>query len=67
MELAGGSESNVHYGWTAGLGLEVGISGNWSAKAEYLFIGLAEKCYLLTNGGHGFDSSALRLGVNYRF
>jgi outer membrane immunogenic protein len=67
LELAGGSESNVHYGWTAGLGLEVGISGNWSAKAEYLFIGLAEKSYLLTNGRHGFDSSALRLGVNYRF
>ena len=67
LELAGGSESNVHYGWTAGLGLEVGISGNWSAKAEYLFIGLAEKSYLLTNGRHGFDSSVLRLGVNYRF
>jgi outer membrane immunogenic protein len=66
-ELAGGAESNVHYGWTAGLGLEIGITGNWSVKAEYLFVGLAEKSYLLTGGRHGFDSNMLRFGVNYRF
>jgi outer membrane immunogenic protein len=66
-ELAGGAESNVHYGWTAGLGLEIGITGNWSVKAEYLFVGLAERSYLLTGGRHGFDSNMLRFGVNYRF
>jgi outer membrane immunogenic protein len=67
VEFAGGAESNVHYGWTAGLGLEVGMSGNWSVKAEYLFVGLAEQSYLLTGGRHGFDSNVLRFGVNYRF
>lgn len=67
LELAGGSESNVHYGWTAGLGLQVGVTGNWSAKAEYLFVGLAEKSYLLTAGRHGSDSNVLRFGLNYHF
>jgi outer membrane immunogenic protein len=67
VDFAGGSESNVHYGWTAGLGLEIGMTRNWSAKAEYLFLGLAEKSYLLTGSRHGFDTNILRLGVNYRF
>jgi len=67
VDLAGGSESNVHYGWTAGLGLEIGLTRDWSAKAEYLFLGLAGKSYLLTGSSHGFDANILRLGVNYRF
>jgi outer membrane immunogenic protein len=67
VDFAGGSESNVHYGWTAGLGLEIGVTRNWSAKAEYLFLGFAEKSYLLTGSRHGFDTSILRLGVNYQF
>jgi outer membrane immunogenic protein len=67
VDLAGGSESNVHYGWTAGLGLEIGLTRDWSAKAEYLFLGLAEKSYLLTGNRHGLDANILRLGVNYRF
>ena len=67
LELAGGSESNVHYGWTAGLGLEIGLTHDWSAKAEYLFLGLAEKSYLLTGTRHGLGANILRLGVNYQF
>ncbi|HEY0567535.1 MAG TPA: outer membrane protein [Xanthobacteraceae bacterium] len=67
LDLGGASESNVHYGWTAGLGLEIGLARGWSARAEYLFLGLAEKSYLLIGSRHGFDSNILRLGVNYRF
>jgi outer membrane immunogenic protein len=26
VALAGGSENNVHYGWAAGLGLEIGLT-----------------------------------------
>jgi outer membrane immunogenic protein len=38
-----------------------------SARVEYLFIDLAERPYALTGTSNGFESSMLRLGVNYRF
>ncbi len=64
---AGISESKTHIGWTAGVGMEVAIAGNWSAKAEYLYIDLADRAYALTGVSNGLESSLLRLGVNYRF
>ena len=67
VELGGSAESSVHYGWTAGLGLEVGLTRNWSARAEYLFLSLGDQLYLLTGNRHGLDVNMLRLGVNYRF
>ena len=41
----------VPLGWTAGLGVEVAVSGNWSAKAEYDYIDLARRTYDLTGFG----------------
>jgi outer membrane immunogenic protein len=35
-----GSRSKVHVGWTAGLGAEYAMGGNWSAKLEYLYYDL---------------------------
>ena len=67
IEAAGLSETNTHFGWAAGLGLEVGLTPRWSAKAEYLYVDLANKTYLLTGADHGFESSVLRFGLNYRF
>ena len=55
IELAGLSETNTHFGWAAGVGLEVGLTPNWSAKAEYLYVDLANKTYLLTGANHGFE------------
>ena len=46
--------------------MEVGLTPNWSAKAEYLFVDLSDERYVLF-GNTGFESSILRLGVNYRF
>jgi outer membrane immunogenic protein len=60
-------ESRTTYGWTAGAGLEVALSGNWSAKAEYLYIDLNDRSFALTGADHGMTSSLLRFGVNYRF
>ncbi len=65
--LAGLSESRVHTGWTAGFGMEVGITTNWSAKAEYLYMDLAERGYALTGVNNGLQMNMLRLGVNYHF
>jgi outer membrane immunogenic protein len=66
-QLDGLTESTAHVGWTGGLGLEVGLAPNWSAKAEYLYVDLSDQHYFLTGVSNGFQSNILRLGVNYRF
>jgi outer membrane immunogenic protein len=66
-QRAGVSESNTHLGWTAGLGLEVGFTPNWSAKAEYLYVDLNERAYRAVGIQNAFESNLLRFGVNYRF
>jgi outer membrane immunogenic protein len=64
----GGSENVTHVGWTAGAGIEVGLTRNWSAKAEYLYVDLSDQRYVLFgNSSIGLESSLLRFGVNYRF
>jgi outer membrane immunogenic protein len=67
VEFSGLTESNTHVGWAAGAGIEVGFTPNWSAKAEYLYVDLSNQSYILTGTSNGFESSILRLGVNYRF
>jgi outer membrane immunogenic protein len=65
--LTGVSQSNTSIGWVGGFGLEVGLFGNWSARAEYLYVDLGSRSYSLTGSTHGIDSSLLRFGVNYHF
>jgi outer membrane immunogenic protein len=65
--LAGVSETHTHLGWTAGLGIEIGLAPNWSAKAEYLYVDLGQQGYAVTGTQNGFESNLLRFGVNYRF
>lgn len=67
VDAFGLSESRTHLGWVAGIGMEVGFTPNWSAKAEYLFVDLGERGYNLTGNQNGFESNLLRFGVNYRF
>jgi high affinity Mn2+ porin len=40
---------HYHPGWTAGLGLEFAVSGNWTAKLEYDYVGLAGRTYDLSD------------------
>lgn len=61
------SESQTHFGWAVGAGVEVGLTPNWSAKAEYLYVRLEDRGYVLTGFNNGFQSNVFRLGVNYRF
>jgi outer membrane immunogenic protein len=67
VELGPFSETQSHLGWTAGAGVEVGLTPNWSAKAEYLYVRLEDRGYVLTGLNNGFQSNIFRLGVNYRF
>jgi outer membrane immunogenic protein len=61
------SESHASVGWTAGGGIEMGLSQNWSAKAEYLYLDLSSSNFALTGASNGLTASLLRLGVNYHF
>lgn len=63
-----------HYqtGWTAGLGLEFAVSGNWSAKLEYEHVDLSRQTYDLSAFGlPGINVDPridiFKLGLNYRF
>ena len=48
--FAGGDDTNV--GWTVGGGLEFVIAGNWTAKAEYLYVDLGKfNCGLACGSG----------------
>ena len=60
-------ESHANIGWTAGAGVEVGFYGNWTAKAEYLFIDLGSSTFALTGTSNGLTANMLRAGVNYHF
>lgn len=61
------SEVNTHIGWTAGAGVEVGLSRNWSIKAEYLRVDLSSEPYILTGLNHSLSSNVFRIGVNFHF
>jgi outer membrane immunogenic protein len=61
------SESHTNVGWSAGLGVEAGLTGNWTTRLEYLYVDLANSPFTLTGTNNGFSASLLRLGANYHF
>jgi outer membrane immunogenic protein len=66
------SDSSGHLGWTIGAGAEfglapLGLSPNWSAKVEYLYLGLSQGPVLSASVPSNFQSNVLRFGVNYHF
>jgi high affinity Mn2+ porin len=74
-EINDGSGAMIgHYqaGWTAGLGVEFAVSGNWSAKLEYDYVELSRQLYDLS--GFGLPNTFVdprinfvKLGLNYHF
>jgi outer membrane immunogenic protein len=65
--FGGWTESHTSAGWTAGVGAEVGLAQNWSAKIEYLFFDLSTSQFAITGVSNGYSASVVRAGVNYRF
>jgi outer membrane immunogenic protein len=71
------SSNSTLGGWTAGVGVEWAFAGNWSARAEYDYIGLQNQNYTVTstnplfNGDTiGTSSRSIQLvtaGLNYKF
>ena len=61
------TESHTNAGWTAGVGAEVGLNQNWSAKIEYLYVDLANSNFAITGASNGYSFGVFRAGVNYHF
>jgi outer membrane immunogenic protein len=65
------SGSDFRAGWTVGGGVEVGITQNWTAKVEYLYVDLgSQQMFNVVPGVPetvSFTANILRAGVNYRF
>jgi outer membrane immunogenic protein len=72
--------SHVNTGWTAGVGAEVALAGNWTGKFEYLYMDLgslddSDVATLRINSVTGgqtlthttFTDNIFRVGLNYKF
>jgi outer membrane immunogenic protein len=66
-----GSATNTSAGWTVGGGIEVALTGNWSVKAEYLYVDLGSfdcsTCGGVPSTSVEFTTNVVRAGINYRF
>jgi outer membrane immunogenic protein len=61
----GDRNSGIDTGYAAGGGIEWAFAPNWSAKAEYLYVGLGDDDvggYRINN-----DFQTFRVGLNYKF
>jgi outer membrane immunogenic protein len=68
--FAGATQTNA--GWTAGGGVELALTNNWTAKAEYLHVDLGNmncgfSCGVVANNNVSVKSDLVRGGVNFRF
>jgi outer membrane immunogenic protein len=70
------SSTTNNFGWTAGVGVEWAFAGNWSARAEYDYIGLQNQS-VTVGAGNAFAGDTINLnnraismftaGLNYKF
>ena len=74
IPAAGGtveSVSNTRTGWTAGAGVEWGLTQNLTARVEYLYLdlGSATSVFPLSNRqeSSSVTMNVARFGVNYKF
>ena len=66
------SDTQTHFGYTVGGGVEWGFTPNWSVKGEYLWAHYESQNYFANLVPPGFasgtfDVNTVKLGVNYRF
>ena len=73
------SFSNTRTGGTAGAGVETHLGGRWSAKLEYLWVGLgsvnnnfttaptAAGTFATLTSTHDINDHIIRIGLNYKF
>ena len=67
----GFSGPSTNTGWTAGVGVEWAFAGNWSARAEYDYVGLTNQTYTfgaatsVTSNNRAINIGTA--GLNYKF
>jgi len=61
------SESHASFGWVVGGGTEISFTPHWSAKAEWLYLDLADRSLSATGADNGLAANLVRLGLNYHF
>lgn len=65
------TSSNTRNGWVAGAGVEWGITQNWTARIEYLYLDLGSvtSVFPISNRQEtsSLTMSVARFGVNYKF
>ena len=61
------SQSKTSAGFVGGAGIEYGFASHWSAKAEWLYLDLADRTYPATNTNNGLSANLVRFGLNYHF
>ena len=75
-DLAGNGTSNAvtRTGWTAGAGLEYGITKNWSVKIEYDYLGFGSQALNFTppppplyTSNASLNVQEIKAGLNFRF
>lgn len=64
--------SNVHVGWAAGAGIEIGVTDSLSLKAEYLYVDLGSKTETVAILGGGLTTVGVTMhtfkgGLNWHF
>jgi outer membrane immunogenic protein len=69
LEVAGLANTQFHWGWTLGGGVEAMVTPNVSARLEYLYVDLAKENYQSVFGpaSIGYNTNIVRGGLNYRF
>ena len=59
------SDSEYHYGYTLGVGLEYKITSSWNARIEYSYVGFKDRDHVGIE--HSLDQQLVRAGITYRF
>lgn len=78
--LASSSSNSTRVGWTVGAGIEGVVSGNWTAKIEYLYMDLGHVsgsfvtpiiapsgAFVTSQYSSHITDNILRVGVNYKW
>jgi outer membrane immunogenic protein len=65
----GDEDSNTHFGYTLGAGVEAQVTGNVSTRVEYRYSDYGSKTYDLgpVSTSTGFDEHSIRAGVALKF
>jgi outer membrane immunogenic protein len=65
----GASESKFQTGYVVGGGLEYAFNNNWTARAEYLYVGLGKKDFGFADDPYDVKTnfSVVRAAIAYKF